>query len=113
MDGGNALARWQRMRLLIASLLLLTACPSERGDDAPGPDASTEPVLDPEWLPGVQASALATDDTHLYLGGTGLDRVSLDGGEPETLYTMPAQSAQAFAMIDKIVVGATDVVFVQ
>lgn len=70
-------------------------------------------VVDLDWVPGLTATALATDASHLYIGtGPTLSRVPLAGGSPETLYTATG-SPDTSNVIEKIVVGPADVVFVQ
>lgn len=103
------------MRTWILSLVLAAAaCATDRPtEEVPGdgPDAGSRVDLD--WVPGLTATALATDANHLYIGtGPALSRVPLAGGSPEPLYTAPA-SPQTANVITKLVVGPSDVVFVQ
>lgn len=106
------------MRTWILSLVFAAAaCTTDRPTDVPGDGSGsgsgTGLVVDLDWVSGLTATALATDASHLYIGtGPTLSRVPLAGGVPETLYTAPA-SPQAVTVIEKIVVGPSDVVFVE
>lgn len=117
---GRLLSGVDHMRIALASLVLVTACSAAPGDDPasdatnPGPDASR--AVDTEWLPGVFATSLATDDRFLYIGSDTLSRVSLSGGASEALYSCapPADpQVPVICRIETIIVGPSDIVFVQ
>lgn len=106
------------MRTWLLSLVFAAAaCTTDRPTEVPGDGSGSGSgmglVVDLDWVPGLTATALAADASHLYIGsGPTLSRVPLAGGVPETLYTAPAAPDTAM-VIEKIIVGPSDVVFVQ
>jgi len=97
--------------LLSAALLSLIACGSGSGSED-GPDGGAAGPGEPEiWLqPDGPAADLACDATYLYYGDTsGLHRVSLAGGEPETLYALECPGESYLCGVAAIYVGPSHV----
>ncbi|NVB81612.1 MAG: hypothetical protein HOV81_24675 [Kofleriaceae bacterium] len=87
------------------------------GEHAKGDDAgsgSQESPVEPDWLATPYVSRIAVDASHVYFvagGGAELSRSPIAGGAAEALYTVPSDGT-SFDMIDALVVGANDIVFV-
>jgi hypothetical protein len=94
--------------VLASSLLaLVSGCGDDSSDEGSPPDAAP-PAVEPGWS-SYAAFALATDAEYLYAGGSELVRIPLDGGEPQTLFSLPDGRT---ASIESIHPGQDHVVFV-
>jgi hypothetical protein len=96
--------------------VFVLGCVGDRatGDDSGSGSGSQESPIDPDWLAAPHVSRIAVDASHVYFvagGGSELSRAPIAGGSPEVLYTVPS-GGTTFDMIDALVVGPSDLVFV-
>ena len=95
--------------------VFMLGCAADHGaGDDTGSGSNEESPIETDWVASPWVSRLAVDRDHVYFvagGGAELSRVPLAGGNPEPLYQVASDPA-SFAMIDALVVGANDIVFV-
>lgn len=99
----------------MGSLLAVVAagCVTERADGGTGNGSGEPSEIDDSWSTGAYVSALATDGSHVYFvsDGVRLARKAIGGGSEETLFELAA-AQDAFALIVRLHVGPSDIVFV-